>query len=424
MLSEIRDFINKNKNLVNNVRALFTLQMVNYVLPLVTVPYVVRVIGIDNFGLLSFGVAVAGYCNLVCDYGFNLSATREISLYRHNQNQLLKIYSTTLTVKAILCCFCFFVVLVLCNVIELFASNLNVLIYSFSLVVAQALFPVWFFQGMENMGTITRISIFSKTIFTILIFVFVKTEDDFLLIPIFTGVGYLAGSLTSMLYARKHYGMKYELPKVSDLFSTVSSGFPLFLSSISISFYTLSAPIILSFTSTAAAVGAFSSAEKIVQALKALFSPITQAFYPYMSKLLASDIKAGMTVVRTILIPFICIGLFISALVFYNSEILIKLIFGSDFLEAVIYLKIMSLIPTLVLVSNVLGIQIMLNLGCQREFTRIIAWTGICSITVAVLAAHQFGATGIAWGLLCTEFTVVILFYMFLHAKLAIIHNG
>lgn len=397
--------------------------MVNYVLPLVTVPYVVRIIGIENFGLLSFGVAVAGYCILICDYGFNLSATKAISLNRADQGQLRKIYSNTLTVKFLLCCFCFSVVLLICEFNAFFAEKKLLLLCSFSLVIAQASSTVWFFQGIENMGFITRVNILAKLLFTMLIFLFVKTEDDFLLVPILTGLGYMVGSIYLIIYAKMHYRMTYTLPKISELTSTLRSSFPLFCSSLSTSLYTLSAPIILTFTASAASVGAFSSAEKIVQALKGLFLPLTQAFFPYMSKLLSSDTEAGMMVLRRVLVPCIWIGLSMSAFIFYNAEAFIVLLFGTDFLEAVAYLKIMALIPSLVLISNIVGTQIILNLGYEREFTAIIAGIGIISIVIASLVAQKFGAIGIAWSLMCTELAVVISFSVFLYAKWNIIHS-
>lgn len=417
MLRQLISFARQNTNLVKNIRSLFALQIINYLLPLVTVPYVVRVVGIENFGLLSFGLAVAAYCNLVCDYGFNLSATREISLNRDNHNELLKIYSSTLTVKIALCLGCFVVLSLLCYLNEFFAANSLLVKCSFLLVVAQVLFPVWFFQGLENMGVVTHVNILSKTFFTLLIFNFVKTKEDFLLVPIFTAIGYILGALISIWYAWDRYGMRYKRPKLTDVWLAISSGFPLFLSSISISLYTLSAPIILAFTTSSSTLGAFSSADKLVQALKALFTPLTQAFYPFMSKLLSEDVAAGLNVARKVLIPFIFLNILVSALVFINAETIVFFLFGAAFLDASIYLKIMSVIPGLVLLSNILGIQLLLNLGYQREFSQIISWVGAFSVIFSIIAAKIYGATGIAWTLACTELSVVLLFLISLYFK-------
>lgn len=416
-MNKVLKFFLNNRNLVKNIRALLVLQLLNYVLPLVTMPYVVRVIGIEKFGVLAFGVAVAGYCNLICDYGFNLSATREISLNRNARTELQKIYSHTLTVKCIIFAACFFLLLLLTSISDLFFLNINVLFASFSLVLAQVLFPVWFFQGMEDMAVITRINVLSKMVFTVLIFLCVKTADDFLLVPILTATGYLAGSIFSLYYVRKHYRIGFVSPSIAGVAHAFKTGFPLFLSSISISLYTLSAPIILSFTSPPATVGAFSSAEKLVSALKAVFSPLTQAFYPFMSGLFSSDVGAGFSVVRTVLLPLVILAFFVSFSLWLFAESLVLLLFGAEFYEAVVYLEIMSVIPALVLVSNILGIQMMLNLGYQRQFTAIISSVGLISIIFSVFMARFFDAAGVAGVLVATELSVVAFFFLFMKSR-------
>lgn len=144
---------------MSNFFSLSILQGANYILPL---PFLVRVLGVEYFGLLAFAAATVAYFT---DYGFNLTATREISIY-----------------KAKVICYDYK------SYLDVFATYyLSIYFLTFGTVV---LFPVWFFQGMERMQYIL-----SKVIFTVAIFVFVQEQSDFYLVPLLTSVGFLVAGV-------------------------------------------------------------------------------------------------------------------------------------------------------------------------------------------------------------------------------------
>jgi PST family polysaccharide transporter len=130
VFNKLRNIIShpEHKILLKNTFSLSILQFANYVLPLITIPYVVRVIGPDKFGLISFAQAFATYFLLIVNYGFDLSATREISSNRDDKNTLVRIYSNVLFTKAFLFTLCTLIFTSLIFLIPKFRENILVFI--------------------------------------------------------------------------------------------------------------------------------------------------------------------------------------------------------------------------------------------------------------------------------------------------------
>jgi len=162
------------QRLIQNFTSLSILQIANFLFPLIVLPYVVRVLGPAKYGLINFAAAFIAYFNLISDYGFNLSGTKEISIIRDDKEKLSKTFSTIITIKLLLSIFSFLIFIPIVYFVPFFKNNWEVYVLSYGFVIGGVLFPSWFYQGMEQMKYITIIQVVIRSIVTALIFVLIK----------------------------------------------------------------------------------------------------------------------------------------------------------------------------------------------------------------------------------------------------------
>lgn len=405
------------KRLWSNIFSLGILQVANYVLPLLTFPYLVRVLGPDNFGLLAFASATSMYFTLMTSYGFDLSATRMISVNRDNQYRVNEIFSAVLAIKSGLLVLSLALMALLVFSFERFSQQWEIYFLTFGIVVGQALFPVWLFQGLERMKYITYVNISAKLFFTVCIFIFVHEQEDYWIVPTLNSLGFVIAGLCSLYIANKQFGVKFALPTMAAIREQLFDGYHVFVSSISISLYTISATFILGLFASNLTVGYYAIAEKIVQAVKGLYLPISQSIYPLISQKMDKDFDAGLVFIRKLILIIGAATAIISTLLFLLSAPIVHLLFGETSQESILLLRIMAFLPFFVALSNLFGIQTMLNLGFQLAFSQILFAAAILGIGLNFALVPAYEAVGSAVSLVVVEIFVTITMVVYLNIK-------
>ncbi len=286
MLNKIKNIANTEdkKRLLGNFFSLSILQTFTYILPLLTLPYLVRTLGVDKFGLVMFAQAFLTFFNILVDYGFNLSATREISIHRDDKNKITEIYSSVMSIKSILLFMSFIILTIIVFSFEKFSSDWELYYLSFLIVIGNAMFPIWYFQGMEKMKYITIVNITSKLIFTILIFVVIQSPSDYMYVPLLYGFGSIVGSFISLWIVYKNFKQYFVFQKYNTLKIYFKDSSQFFLSRVSVTIYTSVNAFVLGLLTNTTMVGYYSVSEKLYQALQGLYGPIVQTLYPYVAK--------------------------------------------------------------------------------------------------------------------------------------------
>ena len=137
--------------LFKNFVALTSLQGINLILPFITLPYLTRVLGVSNYGVVVMVVSIMNLLFVICDYGFNLSSTKEISLHRNDKSKINDIFNSVFSIKFFLLGLSFLIIVILTNSVSVIELNKGAYLMGFGIVIGQSLTPIWLFQGMEKM---------------------------------------------------------------------------------------------------------------------------------------------------------------------------------------------------------------------------------------------------------------------------------
>ena len=170
--------------LVKDLSYLYVLQIANYVVPLITIPYLIRVLGVEKFGAISFALAFMQYFVIIIDYGFNYTATRYISIHRNDNNRINRECCIVFSVKIILLLLSLLIVTTVTWAVPKMRADVTLYLVCFVMVIGNYIFPAWLFQGLEKIKYIAIINFVTKVIFTLSIFFFIKKMNIFIIIYI------------------------------------------------------------------------------------------------------------------------------------------------------------------------------------------------------------------------------------------------
>ena len=253
-------------------------------LPLVTYPYLIRVLDVTDYGYILFSQSIVYYFSVLINYGFNISATRSIAQNISNKVKQSEIFSSVIIIKSILFFLSLSVLLVSLSVFNLPEKLENLIKVCFAINIYHLIYPIWFFQGTDKMGYITIISIISKFIFTALIFIFVKNEGDFILVPTFWVLGAIIAGGFSIYLTLKKEKIKLLLVKKSVVKKHFSESTPFFLSSISVEMYVNANKVIIGSFLGMKEVAIYDLANKILTIIKIPIITIVQSSFPTFSR--------------------------------------------------------------------------------------------------------------------------------------------
>jgi len=372
---ELKKYINKIKKskdgrtLVANFGYLSLLQIAGYIFPLITMPYLARVIGVDGFGKIAFASAVVVWFQTVADWGFNYTATRDVAKNRDDKDKVSEIFSNVLWARCLLTIASFLLLILAIFIIPIFRENYAVILVTFLLVPGHIMFPDWFFQAMERMKYIT------KFLFTIAVFVFIKNKSDFILQPLFITLGYIVSGFISMYVVLYKWQIKIKRPELKSILNTIKGSTDVFINNIVPNLYNSFSVMLLGFFGGPVSNGLLDAGSKFVGISQQFMSIISRTFFPFLSRRIDKhNLYSRINIFLAILI---------SLLLFIFAPIFIKIFFTEEFYSAITVLRIMSISILFLNLSSVYGTNYMIIQGYEKQLKNI---TLLCSLIGFVIS--------------------------------------
>lgn len=347
--------LKKNKKLLESFSYLSLIQLANMIMPLITYPYLIRILGAETYGQIVFSQAIIGYFSIIINFGFNISATKEISANRDDLKKLSEITSCVFSLQFLLWlgCLCIFIIF-----IQFIPNNNNIqllFLLTFGMTLNELLFPVWFFQGIEKMKFITYINLLSKVIFLGLVFWGINKESDFLLIPIFYTLIYLFCGILSFSIIIFKFKIKIKVYSFKIMIHYLYSSFYLFFSKLALLIKDRTIIVILGIFYSKSIVAYYDLALKLVNIFISFYQNIPTAILPRLMQ--KRDYKLSK------FIFYFTIGisiLYYLFLVCFSKQI-IFILAGTSFYEARFYLFIVGLIVLVNPLNTLLNYFFILN---------------------------------------------------------------
>lgn len=284
MIKKIRTLLGDKdiSQLVKNFFSLAVLKLMNAVLPFVTLPYLIKVLGIQQYGAIVLGLSLIAYFQAVTDYGFNLSATREIANHRNSQKRLSYIYSKTMVTKFYLLVVSLGVMIPAIFLVPQFKEDLIIYLLMCLVLLGHTLFPEWFFRGVEKMGYIAILNLIVKMSFTIGVFVFIKAPEDYWLYPFLLGVSYLIVTAISHYIVIKNFNLELVSINLTRVKQTLKHGFPLFINQFVPNLYNNTTNFLVGMILGKSAAGYFGATRQVVMILGVFNSVVSGIAFPYI----------------------------------------------------------------------------------------------------------------------------------------------
>ena len=338
-----------------NFSYLSLLQIGSYVLPIITYPYLAKVIGVAGFGKIAFAMSLIVYFMTITDWGYNFTATRDVARNRENQEKISTIYSIVTTSKLCLLLISTIVLAIIIIFIPYLRENSIVIIFSFTMVIGYTIFPEWLFQGLENMKLIVILNLLSKLLFTILIFIFIQKPNDFILQPLFSGLGYIISGIISLIYIQKKLKIKFQLCTIKEVKQSIKGSFDVFLNNLMPNLYNSFSVMILGFCNGSIANGLLDGANKFYSICAQFLTVLSRAFFPFLSR----KIEMHSIFVK---IKF-SITIFFALLLILGAKILVINILDPSFEAAIIPLQILGVSLIFHSLVNIYGTNYLIIIG-------------------------------------------------------------
>lgn len=383
-----------------NLAFQYALQVARYLFPFITLPYLTRVLGPDEYSVRAYVLAAMSFMQVFLDYGFNSYGAKVVAENRESRYRI-RIETTCISLlRAQLCIVGAVMLAAIVPLISIVAENWVYVVIAYVGVCFKATMPDFIFQGLEDMGIITKRFVLSQSVAVILILTLVRGPQSLLLIPVFEGLASFIAFVWSWANIMRTRRISYIRVRRSQLWATFKSSTVFFLAQASTTvFSTVTTLVIGALIVDRAQVAYWSIATTAVAAVQSLYTPITYSLYPHMVRrrdfhLLKKFLSFGLVVVT--------IGTLLFAAL---SEFIMRVLGGTEYLAGAPILVMIAPVLWFSYPAMLFGFPVLAAVGWVRQLT-VSAVAGATFQLVGLLAlafGGWFSIESVAVLRCCTE---------------------
>lgn len=378
--SFIHEKLRNNKVIAQNTGYLTIIECVRLFLPFVALPYIIRTVGAERYGMVAFAQTIVQYFIIIINFGLDISAVKDVSVHRDEKKILNEIVSTVLSIKLLLMFLSFVLLIIGMYVVPFMSEHPLLMSFAFLTCLSELLFPVWFFQGLEKMKYITIVRSSSLIFYTVTVFIFVRQQSDYENVALLQSLGNVLAGIVAFYCLIKIERVRLLIPSVRMICQMFRDAIPFWFSRVSVVFNTNLAKTVSGLFLSMESVAAFDLAHKITNAVLIPTRMLNQSAYPHISR--NQDRRFATRFVR--FVALIAFGL--SLLTCLSAPLLIRLFVGDSMPEAVNILRVLCIFTFTTSIVISLGSSMLIPLGHPQPFnTSVILSTLVIVMTYEVI---------------------------------------
>lgn len=404
------------KNYIYNLIYQFTV----IILPIITIPYITRILGKEVIGIYAYTTAWVQYFITVALLGVNLNGSRSIAYVRTDKEKRSKaffeIYSLQILTTLISLILFYIFVLV-------FSQKYKLIMLLQSTLIIASLFDIsWFFIGLEDFKKTVSRSLIAKILSVLSMFIFVKTSGDLWKLVTIFGIMNFIGNITMWTFLPKQIDFyKESIFNFNSTLKQFKKNLTFFIPQIIVQVYSFSDRTLLGILSTVSVVGVYDMANKIVRMIMPFIVSFSQVMMPRMSNIFATnDIKQIEKFAEKSFKFLFFISFPIALGLFAVSDTFVHYFLGKDFAEVAILLKIICFAIIALTIGSITGTQLLIPTGKQNFYTVSVFSGFIINLVINILLIPKLGALAAAISFLITEFVVSFIQFYFVREYIKI----
>ena len=392
--------------------------MANYLIPFLVLPIISRILGASLFGSVSYAQNIVTYLTLLINYGFEYSATRQISIAREDKAKTDAIFWSVIAAKGMLLILSFAILAVLPFCMERVACDPKLYIYTALANIGIVFFPTWYLQGVQQMDKMAWANFFTKLLGAVLVLSLVREASAYRLYPLLMSASSILIGIGAMIYVIRHFGISRPVLSRQTLREVMQAGAPIFLNNVFVALYTTANMTILGMYAADDVIGYFSGAQRLIQALNmVVVMPVSMAVFPEISRRFAQSKAQGAKFLKQVLLLAGAAAAVVSLITFLCAPLMIRIMYGAGFAPSIELLKWLSPIPFLVMIATLLTVQGLYGMGLQRWAPWVGVILAVCCVGLNLWLLPLIGVKGVCISWIAAELLECLLVSSILMTK-------